>query len=247
MRNRIPVLIVLILSVCFDVSGKSDAGAQKSNTSKASVKRDAPAQPEQVSREKKQDQAVDNPESLKGKKLSDVQKLKGKPFAKKKIDKGEKWFYHNFTITTTDGATVSKVEMEGGMLSLDKGAVAPVAPTKPAVPVINVPDIAVIANGGQQVDLGTVVVKGKITIVDFYADWCGPCKVVGPELEKMAASDPDVILRKIDIVNWETPVVKQHGIDSVPNVRVYGKDGTQIGAATPSPNAVSQYIAQAKK
>jgi thioredoxin 1 len=147
-------------------------------------------------------------------------------------------FYPEYTITTLDGVTVAEVER-------DEGRLTTAAPT--AAEAGSVPELLVISNGGQEVKLESVVVKGKITIVDFFAEWCGPCRHIGPILETMAGNDPDVVLRKIDIVNWETPVVKQHGIRSVPNVRVFGKDGKQIGQSSSDPSEVAKYIAQAKK
>ena len=91
-----------------------------------------------------------------------------------------------------------------------------------------------------------VLVKGKVTIVDFYADWCGPCKRMSPELEKMANADKEVYLRKIDIVNWRTPVVEQYGIRSVPNIRVFNREGTMIGSPTSDVGTIKSYISKAK-
>jgi thioredoxin 1 len=55
-----------------------------------------------------------------------------------------------------------------------------------------------------------------VTVVDFYADWCGPCKQLSPSLEQMARTDPEIALRKIDIVNVEHGGGEaiQHPLDS---------------------------------
>ena len=103
-----------------------------------------------------------------------------------------------------------------------------------------------ISNGGQRIDLKQVLVSGKITVVDFYADWCGPCKRMGPQLEQMARSDPDVVLCKVNIVNWKKPVVKQFSIRSIPNVRVYDRNGTEVGSPTSGLSAIKQNIERAR-
>jgi len=116
--------------------------------------------------------------------------------------------------------------------------------------------IAVIAGRGQQVEVishGTQVditrhlALGNVTVVDFYADWCGPCKRLSPSLEQMARTDPEIALRKIDIVNWKTPVVRQYNIHSVPQVNVYNRGGRLVGTFVGADAAeVKRYVAQAK-
>lgn len=108
-------------------------------------------------------------------------------------------------------------------------------------------DMAVISKGGADVDLALLLEPGKINIVDFYAEWCGPCKSIAPKLEELAKSDPDVVLRKIDIVNWGTPVCAKYGIKSVPNIRVFDRKGKQVGSPTSSIEEVRKLIEQAKK
>jgi thioredoxin 1 len=106
--------------------------------------------------------------------------------------------------------------------------------------------VTVISNGGQRVELSRVLQPGRVTIVDFYADWCGPCRQIAPHLERMASQDQGVDLVKIDIVNWQTPVAQQYGLRSIPNVRVYDGKGRQVGKATSNPSAVQKYIDKAK-
>src|SRR6184192_2893828 len=88
--------------------------------------------------------------------------------------------------------------------------------------------VAVISHGAQ-VDINQHLALGNVTVVDFYADWCGPCKRLSPSLEQMMRTDPEIALRKIDIVNWNTAVVKQYNIRSIPQVNVYNRGGLLVG------------------
>lgn len=106
--------------------------------------------------------------------------------------------------------------------------------------------IKIIKKGGKTIDLNDVLVSGKITIVDFYADWCGPCRQISPYLEEIAKNDSDIFLRKIDIVKWKTPVTKQYGIRSIPDVRVFDRKGRMIGKPSYNLNEIMHYIKQAK-
>ena len=82
---------------------------------------------------------------------------------------------------------------------------------------------------GDQVNIQDHCVRGKITIVDFYADWCGPCMTLGPPLEAKVNKDDDLILRKVDIVKWNSPVCQQYGIRSLPHLEVYDRRGNKVG------------------
>jgi len=86
-----------------------------------------------------------------------------------------------------------------------------------------------VISHGAQVDINQHLALGNVTVVDFYADWCGPCRQLSPTLEQMARSDPEVALRKVDIVNWRTAVVRQFDIHSIPQINVYNRGGVLIG------------------
>ena len=63
----------------------------------------------------------------------------------------------------------------------------------------------------------------KPAIIDFYADWCGPCKMVAPILEELSNENPDVIIYKVDTeVEQELSAVFQ--IRSIPSILFIPKD-----------------------
>lgn len=70
------------------------------------------------------------------------------------------------------------------------------------------------------------LVTNDITIVDFFATWCGPCKMLGPVLEEIASERDEVKVVKID-VDENASLAKTYGIMSVPTMILF-KDGKQI-------------------
>ena len=69
------------------------------------------------------------------------------------------------------------------------------------------------------------VINSKQTVVlDFYADWCGPCKMFAPVLHKLAEENPDVTFGKIN-VDEEPALAQSFQIQSIPTVVII-KDGT---------------------
>lgn len=66
--------------------------------------------------------------------------------------------------------------------------------------------------------------KGKNAIVDFYADWCPPCKILGSNLIKFDKTKPEnVTIYKVDIED-QKELARNYGIRSLPTL-VYIKDG----------------------
>lgn len=68
----------------------------------------------------------------------------------------------------------------------------------------------------------------KPAIIDFYADWCGPCKRLSPILEEIAAEyEGEVIIYKVN-VDDERDIATAFGIRSLPTLFLYPNKGTQV-------------------
>ena len=64
----------------------------------------------------------------------------------------------------------------------------------------------------------------SVTLKDFYADWCGPCKTQDPILEELAEDYPDVEFEKVD-VDAEQDVANEYQVRSLPTLIIENKDG----------------------
>lgn len=58
-------------------------------------------------------------------------------------------------------------------------------------------------------------VKDGIVILDFYADWCGPCKMIGPVLEQVANENSDVKVVKVN-VDENIGLAQKYGVQGIP-------------------------------
>lgn len=91
-------------------------------------------------------------------------------------------------------------------------------------------DVQEISEAGEDVELKDFIVPGKVTVFDFHARWCGPCKVVNRHMLTVLQENDDVALRKIDVVDWDTPVAKHYlkKVADLPYVIVYGSKGKKV-------------------
>jgi len=59
----------------------------------------------------------------------------------------------------------------------------------------------------------------KLVLLDFFADWCGPCRMLGPIIEEVAAERPDVLVGKIN-VDENPALAEAFGVFSIPTLVV---------------------------
>ena len=68
-----------------------------------------------------------------------------------------------------------------------------------------------------------LISSDKITIVDFWASWCGPCRTQLPILEEFAKNNKDVQIVKIN-VDQNAELASEYGVKSIPTI-IYFKNG----------------------
>lgn len=68
-------------------------------------------------------------------------------------------------------------------------------------------------------------INANITLVDFYADWCGPCKMIAPIIEEIANERTDITVGKVNVDN-DAEIAIKYGVSSIPTLIVF-KDGKE--------------------
>ena len=76
-----------------------------------------------------------------------------------------------------------------------------------------------------------------VVLADFYADWCGPCRMLSPMLEKISGENTDGKIKFVKVnIDQNQELARKFGVMSIPTVAFF-KDGKyvgeQVGVATP--------------
>jgi thioredoxin 1 len=122
--------------------------------------------------------------------------------------------------STTDGVTNGgdKDDKSGngnGNTNGDNGTVA--SDPGPKIQVINEP--------GQLIDIAEFMPAGHVTVVDFYADWCGACKIAEEKLVTGIEAQERIVVRKVNIDDDTSAVAKHYDVGALPHLRVYDGNG----------------------
>ena len=76
-------------------------------------------------------------------------------------------------------------------------------------------------------DFDSMISENKLVVVDFWATWCGPCKMLAPVIESLANEfEGKAVVAKVD-VDQEKGLAKQFGVMSIPTVVIF-KDGQEV-------------------
>lgn len=90
------------------------------------------------------------------------------------------------------------------------------------------------------------ITDNEIVIVDFWADWCGPCKMFAPTFEAASDKDPEIVFGKVD-TEAQQSLAAAAGIQSIPTLMVFRERVllfSQAGALPPA--ALDDLITQVK-
>ena len=129
-----------------------------------------------------------------------------------------------------DDAVVAAVERAGfkAMAGPGKGAYLP-HPEYPAGA-----DVLWLSRDGSAVGpLPKLRAASKYTVFDVSADWCGPCRTVDERLRDIVGKRPDVAVRKLNVVDFESPLGKELGsrLEALPYLIVFTPSGKRIDIA----------------
>ncbi|GIL48475.1 hypothetical protein Vafri_4990 [Volvox africanus] len=82
--------------------------------------------------------------------------------------------------------------------------------------------VYVTAKADWESRLATAKAENKVTIVDFFAQWCGPCKVIATVYETLAKEHPNIYFLKVDVDSPEmTAITEACGITAMPTFQVF--------------------------
>jgi len=146
---------------------------------------------------------------------------------------------------TTDDDIVTLFEKQGCFRAIPGAGHGALTTAYKPEPYPEGADMKIVTEKGDAVgDLGKLRVDGKYTVLDFYADWCGPCRLVDGQLRELVGTRDDIAVRKLNVVGFESPLAKQMGrkLKALPYVVVYAPDGKKTEITGHNPDKLADAL-----
>ena len=107
-------------------------------------------------------------------------------------------------------------------------------------------------NPGETLDVNSLLVKGKTTVIDFYSPFCPPCVRLAPLMAKLAKKRPDLAIKKVDInrkgvngIDWRSPLAQQYQIRQVPYFMIFNPQGQPVAQGREATETVAGWLQEA--
>jgi len=107
-------------------------------------------------------------------------------------------------------------------------------------------------NPGQPLDIKSLLVQGKTTLIDFYSPFCPPCVQLAPIMEKLAGKRPDLAIKKVNInrpqvkgIDWQSPLAKQYQLRQVPYFMIFNPQGELVAQGRDAVEMVQRWLKEA--
>jgi thioredoxin len=120
-----------------------------------------------------------------------------------------------------------------------------------ATPSVEKPEKPRVIGQGAVVDLFAERDPARTTVFDFTSEYCGPCRMFAPYLDKLHEMRPDITVVKVDInrpgvrgIDFGSPTAAPFRIPSIPHFKVMEADGTMIAEGEPARQLVVKWITE---
>jgi thioredoxin 1 len=107
-------------------------------------------------------------------------------------------------------------------------------------------------NPGQTLEINSLLVKGKTTVIDFYSAFCPPCVKLAPVIAKLAKKRPDLAIIKVNInrpgvngIDWRSPLAQQYQIRQVPFFMIFSPQGQPVAQGREAVETVGGWLREA--
>ena len=83
--------------------------------------------------------------------------------------------------------------------------------------------------------------NNETALVDFFATWCGPCKIMSPTIDEIAEENPNVAVAKCD-TDQAMEIAQRYGIMSIPTIMIFrgGEEAKRFVGVTPKQDIVDE-------